>query len=113
MAESPDPIDVAWAEVEASWDDPTAHKRFVALCQSLRRLPEAGQHYRSVREGADEDRSKVAKREIDRILTMALASLEAIRTPPPSRRSPIMLFIALVVAVALMGSVSYLVLGGL
>ncbi|MBW2460321.1 MAG: hypothetical protein JRH11_01660, partial [Deltaproteobacteria bacterium] len=56
MAECPDPIDVAWNEVEGAWDDRDAHKRFVALCQSLGRLPEAGRRYREVREGGAEDR---------------------------------------------------------
>ncbi|RLB46374.1 MAG: hypothetical protein DRJ42_27795 [Deltaproteobacteria bacterium] len=112
MAESPDPIDVAWNEVEAAWKDRDAHKRFVVLCQSLGRLPEAGRRYREVREGGEEGRRADAQREIDAILTMAMSTLEAIRTPPRERPRVLVLFIALAVAVALMASVSFLVLGG-
>ena len=56
---SEDPIEVAWREVEASWEDEAAHKRFLTLCQSFDRLADAGARYRAVREG-DEERAEMA-----------------------------------------------------
>jgi len=70
-----DPIDEAWARVEADWGDEEAHRRFVGVCVALQRLPEAGKRYRHVRE-TDASRSEDAARQIDRLLVLATQQLE-------------------------------------
>lgn len=70
-----DPIDEAWARVEADWGDEEAHRRFVGVCVALQRLPEAGKRYRHVRE-TDASRSEDAARQIDRLIVLATQQLE-------------------------------------
>jgi len=100
VSDAPDSIQMAWEALEADWDDPAAHKRFVALCMSLDRLSEAGKRYRKVRE-ADEKRRAEAERQIDRILVQAMSSLEVLRSTPSPKRNTFVLLVALVVFVVL------------
>ncbi|MFW5920524.1 MAG: hypothetical protein ACOCUS_01690 [Polyangiales bacterium] len=79
---APDPIEQAWARVEANWEDDEAHEHFVGLCAAQGRLPEAGKRYRAVRD-SDPERSEEARRRIDRLLTLATRSLELTRSEPP------------------------------
>ncbi len=111
VPDEPDPIDEAWARLEEQWDDAEAHRRFIGLCATLDRLPEAGRRYREVRE-TDPERREVARAQIDRLLTYAMQSLEAVRTPPSaSRGRAILLAVAFVLTVGMIGVTSYLVLG--
>ncbi len=91
---SEDPIETAWKAVESGWDDAATHKRFLTLCISLGRLPEAGRRYREVRD-TDPDRRDEAVRHIDEILTLAMQTMQATRTPPPPSRRPQLFFVAL------------------
>ena len=96
-----DPIDAAWAQLEADWDDEAAHKKFLTLCQAMHRLPDAGRRYREVREG-DPDRADVAAAQIDRLLTLAMQGLEVLKTEPPRRSGKTVMFlVALGVSLAL------------
>jgi len=78
---SVDPIDEAWARVEADWGDEEAHRRFVGVCVALGHLPEAGKRYRHVRE-TDRSRSEEAARQIDRLIVLATQQLEDTRVVP-------------------------------
>ncbi|MGB5810615.1 MAG: hypothetical protein WBG86_08805, partial [Polyangiales bacterium] len=78
-----DPIDEAWAQVEASWEDEEAHRRFVGLCVALDRLPVAGGRYRQVRE-QDPVRSEEASRQIDKLLALATQQLQDTRVASPT-----------------------------
>lgn len=105
-----DPIDAAWDALQEAWDEPGAHKRFLAVCVGHDRLKDAGMRYRSVIDGDDPKRRAVAERQIDRILASAMSNLEAHRTPPP-RRNTKLLLVALVVFVLLVGGATWAVLG--
>ena len=78
-----DPIDEAWARVEAEWGNEDAHRRFVGVCVALDRLPEAGKRYRQVREN-DPARRDVALKQIDRLIGLATQQLQDTRIRPAS-----------------------------
>lgn len=78
---SVDPIDEAWARVEADWGDEEAHRRFVAVCVALDRLPEAGKRYRLVRE-TDPFRREAASTQIDKLIALATQQLQDTRVGP-------------------------------
>jgi len=83
---SDDSIEHAWAEVEAAWETPEAHKRFLLLCDSLDRLAEAGTRYRAVKNG-DTERRAVAEKQIDALLGLAMTRVRADKTEPRRGRS--------------------------
>ena len=76
-----DPIDEAWARVEAEWGAEEAHRRFVGVCIALDRLPEAGKRYRMVRE-TDPMRRDAASKQIERLIALATQQLEDTRVAP-------------------------------
>jgi hypothetical protein len=76
-----DPIDEAWARVEAEWGDENAHRRFVGVCVALDRLPEAGKRYREVRE-SDPARREDAAKQIDTLIVLATQQLQDTRAQP-------------------------------
>ncbi len=83
---SPDPLDAAWRALEGRWDDDPAHKAFVALAQSLDRLPDAAQRYRAALADPRDPKGPQARAGIDRILAVAMLQLEPIRRPPRAGR---------------------------
>jgi hypothetical protein len=76
--DSVDPIDEAWALVEAKWGEEEAHRRFVGVCIALDRLPEAGKRYRMVRE-TDPTRREAASKQIDALIALATQQLQNTR----------------------------------
>lgn len=80
-----DPLDAAWAEVEAHWDDPAAHRKFLALADTLDQLADAGRRYRSVREG-DSTRAERATEQIDALLLVAMTRMKVEKSEPPKAR---------------------------
>jgi len=76
-----DPIEEAWARVEADWANEDAHRRFVGLCVALDRLPDAGKRYRAVRE-TDATRRDDAAKQIDVLIALATQQLQNTRVPP-------------------------------
>jgi len=87
-----DPIDTAWAEVEADWSSEAAHKKFLTLCASLDRLAEAGKRYRAVKE-SDPERAEVATAQIDRLLGLAMQNLQVLKSEPRTRSGKQVLFL--------------------
>lgn len=103
-----DPLIVAFERLEREWDDEEAHKRFIGLAFSLERLPDAAGRYRVIRDHQS-DRSEVASRQIDRIMALAMQSLELHRSPPPKERPRWLNVAAVAVTAALvMASLYYL-----
>ncbi len=76
-----DPIEEAWARVEAEWGKEDAHRRFVGVCVALDRLPEAGKRYREVRD-TDPARRDDAVKQIDTLLALATQQLQDTRMKP-------------------------------
>ena len=97
-----DPLDAAWAEVEARWDDAAAHKKFLALADTLDRLADAGQRYRRERE-SDPLRAERAKQQIDQLVGLAMTRIAMDRAPPPKTRRRLD-FIAFGISAALIAS---------
>jgi len=85
VPDADDPLDEAWADVEARWDDAAAHKKFLALADTLDRLADAGKRYRSVREG-DPGRAALASQQIDALFGLAMTRMATLKAPPPKAR---------------------------
>jgi hypothetical protein len=96
-------LEAAWAKVVQSWDDPTAHDKLVGLCASLGRLEFAGRRYREVRE-RDPERAARAQQSIDRIVALAMQTLELHRDPAPPSPKRILFPVALLLVTALVGT---------
>jgi hypothetical protein len=103
-------LDAAWAEVEASWDDAAAHKKFLALADLLDRLPDAGRRYRAVREN-DPARAERAKQQVDALFAIAMTRMTVEKSPPPKARRRLD-FIAFGIASALIAASLWSMLHG-
>lgn len=104
----PDPdvdpvLETGWEKVEAEWEDPRAHDRWIALCAAMGRLELAGRRYRSVRE-ADPERAERAQKSIDRVVVIAMQTLELSREPPPPPPKRVLLPVALLIMLTLIGT---------
>ena len=96
-----DALEAAWEKVLEEWDDDDSHRKLIALCQSFGRLDFAGSRYREIANDEGDERHLVAKKQIDRILAAAMATLETTKTEPsPAPRRKVLLF-ALLMATAL------------
>ncbi|MEM1417986.1 MAG: hypothetical protein AAGH15_24020 [Myxococcota bacterium] len=104
-------LEAAWAEVLSHWDDPGPHERYLALAEALGRQADAGARYRAVRE-AEPERAAEAKRRIDQLVARALVRLHATRTPPRTSSRRWLFLVAMLVALALLGTAAAVVLGG-
>ena len=105
-----DPIDEAWARVEADWGNEEAHRRFVGVCVALDRLPEAGKRYRQVRE-ADPARREEAAAHIDRLIVLATQQLQDTRAVPNTTgHKRTLTWAAFFIMLVLMGAGAWLLL---
>jgi hypothetical protein len=107
---APDPLDTAWAEVEAHWDDAAAHKKFLALADTLDRLPDAGRRYRAVRE-KDPERAERAKAQVDALFGIAMTRMKVEKSEPPKVRRRLD-FIAFGISMALIAAALWSMLHG-
>ena len=107
-----DPIDEAWARVEADWGNPEAHRRFVGVCVALDRLPEAGKRYRGVRE-TDPSRRDQAIQHIDTLIALATQQLQDTRVAPPTTtHKRTLTWAAFFIMLVLMGAGVWLLIRG-
>lgn len=107
-----DPIDEAWARVEAEWGNAEAHRRFVGVCIALDRLPEAGKRYRKVRE-CDAARREEAARQIDKLIALATQQLQNTRaTPATVEHKRTLQWVAFAIMLGLMGMGAWLMMRG-
>jgi len=103
-----DPLERAWEEVDHSWDDDDAHRRFVELGVELGRLAEVGARYPTAR--GDAARAPRATKQIDRIHAVALASLTPTSPDVSARPRRVIVAVGYAVAVALVAISAYLLL---
>jgi hypothetical protein len=104
-----DPIETAWRELLTTWGDEAAHKRFISLASSLKRLGDAGRHYREVRDAPDSlstyrdlpNRREIATKRIDEILGVAMLTMAAVKTLPPDKKHPKLVMIAAGICLAM------------
>jgi len=107
-----DPIDEAWARVEAEWGDENAHRRFVGVCVALDRLPEAGKRYREVRE-TDPARRDDAAKQIDTLIVLATQQLQDTRVQPANtEHKRTLTWAAFFIMLVLMGAGTLLLMRG-
>jgi hypothetical protein len=108
-----DPIDEAWARVEAEWGNEDAHRRFVGVCVALDRLPEAGKRYREVREN-DPARQDAAMKQIDRLIALATQQLQNTRVTPANttEHKRTLTWAAFLIMLVLMGAGVWLLMRG-
>jgi hypothetical protein len=107
-----DPIDEAWARVEADWGNEEAHRQFVGVCVALDRLPEAGKRYRHVRD-ADASRAQEAERHIERLIAFAAQRLQDTRVAPAtSQHKRTLTWVAFTIMLLLMGAGAWLLTRG-
>ncbi|MBN8615769.1 MAG: hypothetical protein J0L92_34560 [Deltaproteobacteria bacterium] len=97
-----DPIEAAWAQVEASWESAEAHKKFLVLCDSFDRLAEAGRRYRAVKD-ADPKRRVEAEKRIEELLGLAMVRVRVDKVEPGKVRSRVE-WIALGVSIVLVSA---------
>ncbi len=98
-----DPLEAAWQEVLAHWDEPAPHKRFLALAGSLDRLADAGKRYRAVKE-SDPARAARAAQQVDALFGIAMTKMSAVEKSPPPKARRRLDFIALGVSAALIAA---------
>jgi hypothetical protein len=106
----------AWAEVEARWDDPAAHRAYLARFADLDGLTTAGRRYREVLAARPGDTTALAMKAevLKRATVVGLAMLP--RTRPPAAtagpwRRRLMLALAAWMALALAWLIWKLVTG--
>ena len=94
-------IQSAWEALMASWDNDDAHRKFLALCESVGRLDAAGQRYREVAESQG-PRAEDAKKRIDQLVVRAMANMQALRHEPSPRPRSVVLVLAVVLLVVML-----------
>jgi len=103
-------LEEAWAQVDEGWGDDGSHKRFIAVCDAIGRLDEAGARYRAVRE-SDPQRAEEAERRIDQIVARALATLQAQRVEPPERSRRGLFWLSVLVFLAILLTTMWMIRG--
>lgn len=103
----PQGVESAWQQVLASWSDEDQHKKFLAVCEALGCLDEAGARYKSIRD-SDPDRAELARLQIDRLIGLAFSKLRVMKTEPRQRPRFLLNAFAVLMALGLIGSALYL-----
>ncbi len=91
----------AWEEVERSWPEDAAHRKFLALCETLGCLEEAGRRYREVRE-AEDGREEDAQRRIEQLIARAMTRIQTTRKEPDPRPRRITVILGIVLTLMLL-----------
>jgi len=103
-------LEDAWTAVDEDWEDDDVHKRFIAVCDALGRLDEAGARYRAMKE-SDPERAEEAERRIGQILTRALATLQSQRVEPTDAPRRRLFWVSTVVFLAIVLSTMWMIRG--
>jgi hypothetical protein len=101
-------FEALWKSVLDRWQDERAHGAFLEYCQSTDQLAEAAARYRGMK--GDRDRSAVAEKRLAAIVIVALAKLQASRSPAarPGRRVGSLILVGCF-GLAAVGLLAYLV----
>ncbi len=101
-------FEALWKHVLDHWDDDRAHGAFLELCQRNGMLAEAAARYRGMT--GDRERSESAKKRLNAVALLAMATLEASRTPAPQvKRQAGALVLVLFFLAATLALLAYLV----
>ena len=77
-------LEALWKKAVREWDDEGAHGRFLEHCRNTDQLVEAAVRYRGM--SHDRDRGSAARKRLSAVTLLALAQLEACRSPPRTVR---------------------------
>jgi hypothetical protein len=100
-------FEALWKSVLDRWGEERAHSAFLEYCATTEQLAEAAARYRGMK--GDRDRSQVAEKRLNGIAVLALAKLEATRSPvPPKERRVGALVLAGSFGLAAVGLLAYL-----
>ncbi|MET0794692.1 MAG: hypothetical protein ABW061_24450 [Polyangiaceae bacterium] len=99
-------FEALWKSVLDHWEEDRAHGAFLEYCGSTDQLAEAAARYRGMK--GDRDRSTVAEKRLAGIAIVALAKLEATRSPAPRRRNIGSLILASAFGLAAIALAAYL-----
>jgi hypothetical protein len=80
-------LEALWKHVLDHWDDDRAHGVFLEHCQRHEVLAEAAARYRGMT--GDRERGEIAKKRLNGVALLAMASLEASRSPEPQAKRQI------------------------
>ena len=69
-----------WQQVLERWEQDSVHDAFVARCQERGALPQAASYYRRVVD--DAIRGAIARRRLQQVAVVAMATLDAARSRP-------------------------------
>src|SRR3954464_4347281 len=100
-------LEALWKGVLDHWNEDRSHRAFLDYCGATDQLAEAAARYRGMK--GDRDRSALAERRLAAIAIVALAKLEATRSPAPRPRSLGKLVLATAFGLAAVALLAYLV----
>ena len=99
-------FEALWKSVLDQWQEDRAHRAFLDYCDASDQLAEAAARYRGMK--GDRNRSEIAEKRLAGIAFIALAKLEASRSPAPRRRALGSWVLFLSLGLATMALVAYL-----
>ena len=100
-------FDALWKSVLDRWSEDRAHGAFLEYCDATDQLAEAAARYRGMK--GDRDRSEIAEKRLAAIAIVAIAKLEATRSPArQGARNGGYLLLAAALGAGLVGLVAYL-----
>ena len=100
-------LEALWKNALDHWDDDRAHGVFLEHCQRSGQLAEAAARYRGMT--GDRERGESAKKRLNGVAVLAMASLEAARAPERVvTRQPGALIMVLFFAAATLALLAYL-----
>jgi hypothetical protein len=103
-------LEALWKNVLDHWDEDRAHGAFLELCQKTGKLAEAAARYRGM--VGDRERGESARKRLQGVAVLAIATLEASRTPERSEKRQTGALVLVVFFVAASGAVlAYLSVG--
>ena len=76
-------LETLWQHVSENWEENAAHSAFISACSENKRLPFAAEQYRSAKE--DPARQAVAEAQLQAIVAVAMASIDAQRGTPKAK----------------------------
>lgn len=103
-----DPIEEAWKELLASWDDKAAHVKFLARCEAQGNRKAAGQLYSRIRI-EDPAKADTAQTHLNALIAGAWASVPAFSSPRKTRHFSFIRALAMVVAIVLILASGYMI----
>lgn len=100
-------FEALWKTVLDRWSDDRTHGAFLEYCGASDQLAEAATRYRGMK--GDRDRSEIAEKRLAAIAVIAIAKLEATRSPArPKGRSAGYLLLAAALGAGIVGLLAYL-----